>query len=679
MNLIGGNGNGNNSQNPNQMQQLQNQIHASSNNKNLINLQQQQQQQQQQQLLQSGMSQLNSNLLGGSNNTSNNLLGLAGFNNNSVSNSSNSGASVSNNLAQTQAQLIESYRVAVQLGLVTPDLLNIKLPPDVLALIYQLFQTLTQFNANKNKMNNLNTRRSQLSPQQFKAEMDMLGQETQTQKDTINILQVKINTAHNILKQQQGKMSSNGGNINSNGNSLSNSFSASSSNSGNMLGNQTSPLGNLSSSQSALVNSLGGLNLSSEMVNSLAAAGVSDSKLLKLLDQNKFGGNNNGNGINLNRQASLQPQQQQQQQQVSSSKQNSFFTQSLSSNSSTPSLNQSQWGGQGGGLFDQQTGVLDDRITPFIPGQLWTGGQNAEDDPNCTPGSFSKPLLTETIDPESILNSLQRSGSSQWPNSLDLLNLNNNLLSNNSRLAQNGAANGSNRMNNMAGNNSWSSNGNGNQFMPQLSLQNQNLLSNNNGSSNNGNGNSSSIGEQLWGVRNNNGNGNNSNQNNGRSNQQIMSNQSATSLNRNASSFNTNPLMNQQQQQNFFRSNSWNIAGGQQQQLGNSGDGRNSSQNINNFNNMSANGNNNANISINGGHYLLIKNITPQIDQLALKTLCAQQANGPLTYFRYIANLGVIVRYNTKEEASSAHSKLNSISLGNTTLTTQYLTEQDLK
>ena len=69
---------------------------------------------------------------------------------------------------------------------------------------------------------------------------------------------------------------------------------------------------------------------------------------------------------------------------------------------------------------------VDDRITPFIPGQPWAGqGQSIEDDPNCTPGSVSKPLLHETIDPESILTSLQRAGgsvgqgSSQWPNTLD--------------------------------------------------------------------------------------------------------------------------------------------------------------------------------------------------------------------------------------------------------------------
>jgi hypothetical protein len=601
MNHLSGIGNGPNSSS---QMQLQNQLHASNSNKNLLNLQQQQ--------LQSGMNQLNSNLIGSlnglnnnnlnglsnSNNTSNNLLGLAGFNTNSNSSSSSSAAN-GNNLAQTQAQLIESYRVAVQLGLVTPDLLNIKLPPDVLALIYQLFQTLSQFTASTNKMNQLASRRSQLPPQQYKTELDILSAESQAQKDSINMLKAKINQAHMILKQQQqGKMNSN---------SLSNSFSGNNSN--NILGSQTSPLGNLGGSQNALVNSLGSLSLSNDMVNSLA--GVNDSKLLKLLgdsaNQNKFGGQNNNL---INRQNSLQQ----------GNKQNSFFGQSLSSNSATPSLNQqNQWGGPTGGLFDQQNSGLDDRITPFIPGQLWTGGQNAEDDPNCTPGSFSKPLLTETIDPESILNSLQRSGgSSQWPNSLDLGLLGQGLLNNNGGLGGNNgnrsSGNNSNRMNmNNNGNNnsSWSSSSSNsnNQFMSQLSVQNQNLLSGGGGAGN------SSIGEQLWGVRSsngNNGNNNNNRSNNGGNNNNsgnLLGNQGGASLNRNASSFGNNSLMNQQQQQNFFRSNSWNIAGGQQQ-LGSSGDGRNSSQNMNNFN-MSSNINNG--VSINGGHFLLIKNITPQV------------------------------------------------------------------
>lgn len=83
-----------------------------------------------------------------------------------------------------------------------------------------------------------------------------------------------------------------------------------------------------------------------------------------------------------------------------------------------------QWSNFNMNVVDQ----VDDRITPFIPGQPWAGqpGQSIEDDPNCTPGSVSKPLLHETIDPESILTSLQRTGggsggpnASQWPNALD--------------------------------------------------------------------------------------------------------------------------------------------------------------------------------------------------------------------------------------------------------------------
>ena len=67
-----------------------------------------------------------------------------------------------------------------------------------------------------------------------------------------------------------------------------------------------------------------------------------------------------------------------------------------------------------------QSGLVDDRITPFVPGQLWAGSQSCmEDDPNCTPGSVSKSLLSETIDPESILSGLQRG--SHWSNFSDSL------------------------------------------------------------------------------------------------------------------------------------------------------------------------------------------------------------------------------------------------------------------
>jgi hypothetical protein len=149
--------------------------------------------------------------------------------------------------------------------------------------------------------------------------------------------------------------------------------------------------------------------------------------------------------------------------------------------------------------------ALDDRITPFIPGQLWTGhGQSIEDDPNCTPGSVSKPLLTETIDPESILSSLQRGGGNQWgasspfdfsANSLlntgalggniggPMSNINNSNRGNNNN--NNNNSNG-NRMGAANSNGLWSSNNNGNtnsgSFNSQLSMPgNINNNNNNNG------------------------------------------------------------------------------------------------------------------------------------------------------------------------------------------------------
>lgn len=563
----------------NQLLQQQNSQHNL--NKNFQQLNLSQQQQQQRSLL---------NAIGST--QSANLLSMAGFGNNNSSGLNNGqSANKSPNEIQAQLQLLELFKVVVQLGLVPSDLLNTtKLPPEVLSLIMQLFQSVNQLNEIQKKMNTLNNRNigGQITPQQFKAESDLLAQEHQSTKDNINVCQSKINAAHVMLKSSNKQQSGSSG------------------------GNQASPTSSSSSMlNQQLINSFSGMNLSNDMMSSLAN---NDSKLFKLIGGN--GNNNNGaNGI-LNRQGSMQPQQ-------SGNKQQNMLFGGQSSNSATPSLNQ-KWGSgtvnSTGGLFDQSTtqSILDDRITPFIPGQLWTGGQSIDDDPNCTPGSFSKPILTETIDPESILNGLatRTNNSSQWPNSsMDLFGSNssgngllgassglmgNNLGSSSSGGGFNNNNNRSGRMNSSG--NTWSSNNN--QFMPQLSLPNQNLLSGSGGS------NASSIGEQLWGVRNTGGNiGQNGRGPNGGgasngalNNGANLASGAASGLNRNSSSFATNPLLNQQQQQqNFFRSNSWNL---------NAAAGTPSGQNMNAFGNNGSNGNN---ISVNGGHFLLIKNITPQV------------------------------------------------------------------
>ncbi|RNA10025.1 hypothetical protein BpHYR1_022643, partial [Brachionus plicatilis] len=108
---------------------------------------------------------------------------------------------LANNLSQTQ--LLESYQLAVQTNLISADLLNNKLPSDVLALLNQLFQTLNLYTNTINRTNSLNKRRAHLPPHQYKSELDLLQQESQTHKDNLLVYQKKINAAHMILKQQQ--------------------------------------------------------------------------------------------------------------------------------------------------------------------------------------------------------------------------------------------------------------------------------------------------------------------------------------------------------------------------------------------------------------------------------------------------------------------------------------------
>jgi hypothetical protein len=542
---------------------------------------------------------IGSNLLSATNN--NNLMNMVGLNN-----------GLNSATPQIQTQLIESFRLACQAGLISPDLLNTKLPPDVLSLLYQLFQTLNQYMNSNNKLSSLNKRRQQMSAQMYKAELDLVNQEAQAYKDSLLALQNKINAAHMQLKQQNsGGLTPTGG---SNNESLASAAAAAG-----------VPLSDLPL-----------LNKDSQR-----------HKLLDLLGDNRK--NSSAIGANqLNRQSSLQPQSVHGQTKLQT--QTSMFSSYNSFNS----------GNQWSNAFAEPAPPIDDRITPFIPGQLWAGNSSIEDDPNRTPGSVSKPLHLETIDPESILSSLSKT-SSQWSSSLGGFgDLGDSLL--NSGLGSMSRV-GANRT---GANSSWS----GNNFSAQLQQNNQNSNLLGSGSSN-GNGNnaaSSSISEQLWGVRSSSRGGsqavgpsNNNNKNNNGHN---------ASLNRNSASFNQNPLMNQQQQQqSFYRSNSWNVnpqqqQQQQQQQLSSSQDSRTAANNFN----------------VNGGHFVLIRNVTPQIDQSTLKALCAQHANGALTYYRYITQMTcVLVRYNTKEEANNALSKLNGIPLGNSTIFTQQLSESDLK
>lgn len=133
-----------------------------------------------------------------------NLLNIANLNSSSASNSAGQASGGTNSqAAPIQNQLIDSFRMAVTLGLISPDLLNTKLPQDVLTLLYQLFQTLNHYSNSLARMTALNKRRGQISAGQYKTELDMLQQESQTYRENLTLFQNKINTAHLLLKQQQ--------------------------------------------------------------------------------------------------------------------------------------------------------------------------------------------------------------------------------------------------------------------------------------------------------------------------------------------------------------------------------------------------------------------------------------------------------------------------------------------
>lgn len=575
----------------------------------------------------------------GSVNANNNL-------NNMILNASNGSSNNSNNLnpspqPQIQNQLIESFRLAVSSGIIHADLLNTKLPQEVLTMLYQLFQTLSSYIASQNKINELNKRRGNLLPAQFKSESELLNLEAQNLKTTLVSLQAKINSAHQIIKQA---------NLNSNNNGNNQKQSGSPS-----LGN-TPPINSVELAAAAAGVQLNDLpilkdhsNSSSAMNNQLNAQ-QQRSKLLQLLNDNDPLGKNS-NGMNLNRQTSYQPAG------VSG---NANKLQSQFSQPSPFNNMSNQWSNfDANSLMGMGNGpIVDDRITPFIPGQLWAGSQSSiEDDPNCTPGSVSKSLLSETIDPESILSGLQRG--SHWSNFSDnLLNSNMGMIGNNSQ----------NRNPMQRGNNAANSSQNWGGLGSQASM------------------NSGSIGEQLWGVgsRSNSRAGNPVGMPNANNNGNAMNNNTRNPGNNIASNnFNSNnQMMNQQQQQFFNRngvngngnSNQWNanqMGGNQNQQGNNMNDLRQQQSQNNQFGNNS---------NMNSGNFILIRNVSAQVDQTTLRALCSQHASGQLTYYRYIPQMTcVIVRYNTKEEANNAQNKLNSVSLGNTQIFTQPLNENDLK
>ncbi|XP_076338143.1 protein Gawky-like isoform X2 [Tachypleus tridentatus] len=75
--------------------------------------------------------------------------------------------------------------------------------------------------------------------------------------------------------------------------------------------------------------------------------------------------------------------------------------------------------------------------------------------------------------------------------------------------------------------------------------------------------------------------------------------------------------------------------------------------------------------------FLVLRNLTPQIDGSTLKTLCLQ--HGPLQLFHLLLNQGIaVVKYSTREECTKAQSALNNCVLGNTTIFVEIPTEAEI-
>lgn len=76
-------------------------------------------------------------------------------------------------------------------------------------------------------------------------------------------------------------------------------------------------------------------------------------------------------------------------------------------------------------------------------------------------------------------------------------------------------------------------------------------------------------------------------------------------------------------------------------------------------------------------NWLVLKNLTPQIDGSTLRTLCMQ--HGPLiTFHLNLPHGNALVRYSSKEEVVKAQKSLHMCVLGNTTILAEFASEEEI-
>ncbi|CDQ74365.1 unnamed protein product [Oncorhynchus mykiss] len=78
-----------------------------------------------------------------------------------------------------------------------------------------------------------------------------------------------------------------------------------------------------------------------------------------------------------------------------------------------------------------------------------------------------------------------------------------------------------------------------------------------------------------------------------------------------------------------------------------------------------------------GSCWLLLSNLTPQIDGSTLRTICMQ--HGPLLTFHLGLTQGsALIRYSTRQEAAKAQGALHMCVLGNTTILAEFVSEEEV-
>ncbi|KAG7491512.1 hypothetical protein MATL_G00004580 [Megalops atlanticus] len=78
-----------------------------------------------------------------------------------------------------------------------------------------------------------------------------------------------------------------------------------------------------------------------------------------------------------------------------------------------------------------------------------------------------------------------------------------------------------------------------------------------------------------------------------------------------------------------------------------------------------------------GSCWLLLSNLTPQIDGSTLRTICVQ--HGPLLTFHLGLTQGsALIRYSSRQEAAKAQSALHMCVLGNTTILAEFVSEEEV-